>query len=162
VRAAHDTPPAAQWFAAVDALLGLASDDTLRFDDTRRGSSRRISIVDDRLVAVRLAGEPGALTSGAWLKDWLVGGKSVAEIRRLLLSPATHAPSGFMLSGRVICQCWNVSEEEICTALADISGAPAERMASLQSQLKCGTNCGSCVPELRQLLASCLVKTGTG
>ena len=162
VRAAHDAPPAAQWFAAVDALLGLASDETLRFDDTRRGSSRRISIVNDRLVAVRLAGEACALTSGAWLKDWLVGGKSVAEIRRLLLSPATHAPSGFMLSGRVICQCWNVSEEEICTALADISGAPAERMASLQLQLKCGTNCGSCVPELRQLLASCLVKTGTG
>ena len=77
----------------------------------------------------------------------------MADIRRLLLSPATNAPSGFVLSGKVICQCFNVSEETITAALGDISGEPGVRYAVLQSQLKCGTNCGSCTPELRQLVA---------
>jgi anaerobic selenocysteine-containing dehydrogenase len=33
------------------------------------------------------------------------------------VSPATHAPSGFVLSGRVVCQCRNVSEAEIVATL---------------------------------------------
>ena len=27
-----------------------------------------------------------------------------------------------------------------------------QRLAGLQSQLRCGTQCGSCVPELRQII----------
>ena len=159
LRAANDAPPAPEWFAAFDMLMGLESDETLSYDDARRNSSRRIRVVDDRLLAVRLAGEEDAIASGEWLKDWLVGGKPIAEIRRLLLSPATHAPSGFILSSRVICQCWNVSEDEIAAALTEIAGDPALRMARLQTRLKCGTNCGSCAPELRQLLAKCPAKS---
>ena len=34
-----------------------------------------------------------------------------------------------------------------------IAGEPRERYAALQQQLKCGSNCGSCMPELRQLVA---------
>jgi assimilatory nitrate reductase catalytic subunit len=153
LRAANAVAPGAAWFAAVDQWLGLDAEDTLRYDDPRRQSSRRIRIGDDRLLAVRLAGDENAITSGAWLKDWLVGGQSVAEIRRLLLSPATHAPSGFILSSRVVCQCWNVSEDDIVTSLDEIVGEPGERLAKLQDRLKCGTSCGSCAPELRQLIA---------
>ena len=29
--------------------------------------------------------------------------------------------------------------------------AMMERLASLQGQLRCGTNCGSCVPELKRM-----------
>ena len=153
VRAAHHGAPANTWLAALDGLLGLESEMALRYEDTRRASSRRMLIEADTLLAVRLCGEPGAIESGEWLREWLVAGKSVADIRRLLLSPATNAPSGFVLSGKVICQCFNVSEETIIAALGDISGEPGARYAALQSQLKCGTNCGSCMPELRQLVA---------
>ena len=153
VRAAHHGAPSGEWLAAIDALLGLGGEFTLRYDDARRGSSRRMLIVDDRLNAVRLSGEAGAITSGEWLREWLLADRSVAEIRRLLLSPATHAPTGFVLAGRVVCQCFNVTEDTIIAALGEIGGEPDERRQQLQQHLKCGSNCGSCVPELRQLLA---------
>ena len=121
--------------------------------DTQRASSHRMLIEADILRAVRLCGEPGAIESGEWLREWLVAEKPVAEIRRLLLSPATHAPSGFVLSGRVVCQCFNFTKETITAALGDIGGDPKARCAALSAQFQCGTNCGSCMPELRQLVA---------
>jgi assimilatory nitrate reductase catalytic subunit len=47
-----------------------------------------------------------------------------------------------------VCACFKVSETEIRTAVA--AGAT---LAALQKDLKCGTNCGSCVPELRRFVA---------
>ena len=35
--------------------------------------------------------------------------------------------------------------------LASAAGSPPERLAALQAGLKCGTQCGSCLPELRRL-----------
>ena len=153
VRVAHHGAPAAEWLAKLDQLMRLDSDMTLRYDDIRRASSRRMLIDGNTLRAVRLCGESGAIESGDWLRDWLIAEKPVAEIRRLLLSPATHAPSGFVLAGRVVCQCFNVTDDTITAALSDIAGNAAERAKQLQLQLKCGTNCGSCTPELRQLVA---------
>ncbi len=153
VRAAHHGAPSGEWLAALDGLLGLSGELTLRYDDARRGSSRRMLINDDRLTAVRLSGNAGAITSGEWLRDWLLADKPVFDIRRLLLSPATSAPTGFVLAGRVVCQCFNVTEDTIVTTLVSIAGEPGERCRQLQQQLKCGSNCGSCVPELRRLVA---------
>jgi assimilatory nitrate reductase catalytic subunit len=158
-RAADSTAPPAEWFATLDALLGLDSEDVLRYDDRRLGHSRRIRIAGDRLLSVRLTGGAAALISGEWLRDWLVSSRPVAEVRRLLLSPATHAPAGFVLAGRVVCQCWNVSEPEILAALPACHGDALARLAGLQAQLKCGTNCGSCLPELRALIEKGAEKT---
>jgi len=54
--------------------------------------------------------------------------------------------------GRQVCTCFNVTEPSIVEALGTCPGNPDERLASLQGQLKCGTNCGSCIPELRKLI----------
>ena len=153
VRAGHHGAPPAAWLESLDRLLGLNNDMALRYEDVRRASSRRMLIDGEMLRAVRLCGEPGAIESGEWLREWLLAEKPVADIRRLLLSPATHAPSGFVLAGRVVCQCFNVTEDTITAALIDISGEPKARYAALQAQLNCGSNCGSCMPELRQLIA---------
>jgi assimilatory nitrate reductase catalytic subunit len=48
---------------------------------------------------------------------------------------------------RSVCACFKVVESELRSAIA--AGAT---LAKLQKDLKCGTNCGSCVPELRRLL----------
>ena len=152
LRAAHSHAPGPEWIDTLDRLLGLDIDDALRYEDARLNHSRRMRIAGDRLLAVRLTGTPGAITAGEWLRDWLVSGRSVGEVRRLLLSPAHRAPSGFVLAGRVVCQCWNVSEQEIVSALPAWEGDAGERLGQLQSTLKCGTNCGSCVPELRALV----------
>ena len=56
--------------------------------------------------------------------------------------------------GRTVCSCMGVSETAICAAIA----AGCDTPAALGKQLGCGTQCGSCVPELRALIASSLTK----
>ena len=57
--------------------------------------------------------------------------------------------------GKLICTCFKVSEDSIIAAIEDGASSAEE----LGRQLKCGTNCGSCVPELNQLInqTHCLV-----
>lgn len=55
--------------------------------------------------------------------------------------------------GRIVCSCFSVGERAINEAIASGCRTPGE----LGKALKCGTNCGSCIPELKALLA--LVKT---
>jgi len=45
----------------------------------------------------------------------------------------------------------DVSLAQIETALAQVSGGSEQRLAGLQQRLRCGTNCGSCLPELQRL-----------
>jgi NAD(P)H-nitrite reductase large subunit len=52
-------------------------------------------------------------------------------------------------SERAVCACFKVPESQVRFAVA--AGAT---LAKLQQELKCGTNCGSCVPELRRLVAT--------
>jgi assimilatory nitrate reductase catalytic subunit len=151
LRAGHNGAPGGDWLERLDAILELDREDILRYEDPRRGQSRRMRLAGDRLLAVRLSGGAGAIASGEWLREWLVGAQSVAEVRRLLLSPATHAPSGFVLAGRVVCQCFNVTETDVMAALGECAGDVASRVAQVGARLRCGTNCGSCRPELRTL-----------
>ncbi len=151
VRAAHGGAPEPAWIEALDAILDLAGDDTIRYDDARRAASRRLRVQDDRLVAVRLSGAQDALASGEWLRGWLQEGRPVADIRRHLLLPSRQAPAGFVPAGRIVCQCHGVAESVILASLASGAGTPAERLARAQSRTQCGTNCGSCLPELRRM-----------
>ena len=52
-------------------------------------------------------------------------------------------------AGKLICSCFKVSEKDIQAAI----DSGANSAAALGQQLKCGTNCGSCIPELNALLA---------
>jgi bacterioferritin-associated ferredoxin len=47
--------------------------------------------------------------------------------------------------GRTICNCFDVAEDEIDAFLTR-----SNSLAELQASLKCGTNCGSCLPEVRR------------
>ncbi|WP_437890329.1 nitrate reductase [Phytobacter sp. V91] len=50
--------------------------------------------------------------------------------------------------GRTICSCFSVGENTIRAAIAGGCSTPA----ALGKTLRCGTNCGSCLPELKALL----------
>ncbi|MGB9098654.1 molybdopterin-dependent oxidoreductase [Erwinia sp.] len=52
-------------------------------------------------------------------------------------------------SGKTICSCFGVGENTIAAAIT--SGCCTTEALGLK--LKCGTNCGSCIPELNQLIA---------
>ncbi|WP_458734319.1 nitrate reductase [Zobellella taiwanensis] len=67
----------------------------------------------------------------------------------LLLGQLSQALAG---NSRLVCSCWSLSEEQIRRAIAQNEITELPR---LQQLLKCGTRCGSCVPELKQLIAVC-------
>jgi assimilatory nitrate reductase catalytic subunit len=56
-----------------------------------------------------------------------------------------------------VCSCFDISEPQIHEALDAITGTPDRRLAQLQQQLRCGTNCGSCKPALQVLVEQSLV-----
>jgi NAD(P)H-nitrite reductase large subunit len=72
-----------------------------------------------------------------------------SQDRRVLLSgQAAGEQAG---EGALICSCFQVSEMRIRAAIA----AGCRDSAALGAQLRCGTNCGSCVPELNRLISEC-------
>ncbi|MDP3672368.1 MAG: molybdopterin-dependent oxidoreductase [Telluria sp.] len=151
-RSADDYPAEAALVREIERLFGIDGPNVLRYDDKKRGNSRNILIEDGKLGAVALTGD---ITAEHWLKQMLESESSVAGMGRLLLSPSSTAPQGFKARGRIVCSCFNVAQAEIGAQLADMGeAAPQARLAALQEKLKCGTNCGSCVPELKQMVAA--------
>jgi assimilatory nitrate reductase catalytic subunit len=159
-RAADDYPAAPELVKEIETQFGIAGAGVLRYDDTKRGNARHILVHDGKLAAVALAGDTSA---EHWLKEYLEGEQPVASLGRLLLMPSTKAPQGFKSRGRIVCNCFNVAETEIADLLAKQDminrGTPDAMLASLQTGLKCGTNCGSCVPELKQMILARMPST---
>jgi len=90
------------------------------------------------LRAFRLTGD---LASAEHFKQAMLARSEVSE--EGLLSPAPASAVG-----RAVCACYGVREAEIRAAVA--AGAD---LARLQRELRCGTGCGSCLPELRRFAA---------
>jgi assimilatory nitrate reductase catalytic subunit len=148
-RAADDYPAAPELLQKIEALFGIHGATVLRYDDTRRGNARHMLLKDGALQAVALAGD---ISAESWLKAYLLGHEPVAKLGRMLLMPSSSAPQGFQPRGKTVCSCLNVADTEINTAIDTLDGAPAEVLAALQTRLKCGTNCGSCVPEIKKMI----------
>jgi assimilatory nitrate reductase catalytic subunit len=159
-RAADDYPAAAELVREIESSFGIAGAEVLRYDDLKRGNARHILVRDGMLAAVSLAGD---VSAERWLKEYLETRQPVAPLGRLLLMPSTQAPQGFKSRGRIVCNCHNVAESEIHDMLDRQDwineGTPEMALVSLQGKLKCGTNCGSCVPELKKMV---LVRSPAG
>ncbi len=154
LRAAAGAAPATDVLDAIHALLELDSGDVLRYDDPARGNARRVCIDGERVVAVCLSGEGG---SESWLREFHAQGLPAAALGSLLLAPGTKAPAGAVSRGRIICSCHGIGETAIVSALQGAAGDATARLGSAQQQLLCGTQCGSCLPELRKLAAAAMV-----
>ncbi|MCH2241547.1 MAG: (2Fe-2S)-binding protein, partial [Aquabacterium sp.] len=142
--------------ARIERLLGLDAASTLRFDDPAAGQHRAVRL--DRsgqageratVQALMLAGDTA---SEAWLRTLIVEELPAQSYGRLLLAPGSEAPVALAPRGPQVCTCFNVSQPEIEAVLVRCSGSADQRLAQLQGELKCGTNCGSCIPTLKKLV----------
>ncbi len=132
---------------ALDRELSLDNPTrVLSYQDSRKDVAKRALVEGDSLAAVRLAGETKA---AEWLADMMVQGHSAAAVRPWLLAPLTQPPAGQAARGKVICNCFDVAEDDILAAFR-----AGESLDALQTRTHCGTNCGSCVPELKRLAQS--------
>lgn len=150
--AAHDVPDDT-CIARIEALLGLNTSDTLRYADRRLGQHRSARVVrhgeSSRLEAFVLAGDTRA---EVWLKPLLQDELPAAAYGRLLLMPGAKPPVAMAARGRQVCTCFNVSQADIEHTLRSCEGTDPQRLSALQAGLRCGTNCGSCLPELQRLV----------
>ena len=96
----------------------------------------------------------GDTSAEAWIKTVLEGELPAQTYGRLLLSPGAKAPVAVEARGKLVCTCLNVTDAAIDAHLATARGSDAQRLAGLQAALTCGTQCGSCVPELKRLVRS--------
>jgi assimilatory nitrate reductase catalytic subunit len=146
LRAAHPHAPEPALIEHMDDLLDMADDSqTISYQDAKRGISKRIVVENGEVVGLRLLGETLAAN---WLKEVMVQGKLTDELRRWALAPLNAPPTGGKNRGRIVCNCLDVSEQEIRAVLAE-----GGDLSVLQEKLKCGTECGSCVPELKRIVA---------
>ena len=152
-RAAAHEAPSAEWIQKIEALLNLTSADTLRYADRRLQQHRAVRLrptaTGRQLDAFLLAGDTSA---EVWLKALLQDELPADAYGRLLLMPGAKAPVAVKAKSRQVCTCFNVSEDAIQADLATRDGNDDQRLSGLQAQLKCGTNCGSCIPELRKII----------
>ena len=152
--AAHIVPPD-DLLIKIEQILGLTTHDVLHYADKKRGQRRtaKLTRIGDHaeLTGFLLAGDTSA---EAWIKTVLEGELPAQTYGRLLLSPGAKAPVAVEARGKLVCTCLNVTDAAIEGYLDTAQGNEAERLASLQGALKCGTNCGSCVPELKRMVRS--------
>ncbi|MEZ5643713.1 MAG: molybdopterin-dependent oxidoreductase [Burkholderiaceae bacterium] len=150
--AAHEAPDSER-IDRIEAILGLAGRDTLRYADKRRQQRRSVRLQRDgnnvTLEAFVLSGDTSA---EAWIKTLLQDELPAGAYGRLLLMPGASAPVAVVARSRQVCTCLNVSEDAIRSTLATCTGSQEQRLAKTQDKLRCGTQCGSCLPELRRLV----------
>ena len=155
-RAAAPEAAEAALLVQIEHLMGLGGTDVLRYADRRRGQRRaaRLRRTDTdgvRLDAFLLAGDTRA---EAWIKAVLQDELPAQDFGRQLLRPGPVAPVAVADRGAVVCSCFGVGSRAIEQQLTSCSGSDDSRLAVLQAALHCGTNCGSCLPELKRLVRS--------
>ncbi|HVV50171.1 MAG TPA: FAD-dependent oxidoreductase [Polyangia bacterium] len=122
----------------------LESDEVLQIVETRRGSYRKLIVRDGKLVGALFVGNTEAAASLVQLFDR--GDPLPADPLEALCPNAGLAAAP---AERLVCTCHRVGAARLCEAIA----GGACTVEALGEVTKAGTGCGSCKPELAQLIA---------
>jgi assimilatory nitrate reductase catalytic subunit len=128
-------------------LRSVAGPDLAEYKDFGGGVFRAASFAQGRIETCLFVGP--ARDAGDWnvVKSLFALDTLSDEQRRMLLSG--KSTDGLASAGPIVCACFGVGRTSICDAIAAGAGTSAE----IGAQLKAGTNCGSCIPELKRLIA---------
>jgi len=128
-------------------LKAAAASDLAEYSDFGGGVYRAAAFSNDRIETCLFVGP--ARDAGDWnvVKGLFATEALNDEQRRALLSG--KSTDGLASAGPIVCACFGVGRTAICEAIA----AGARSAAEIGVQLKAGTNCGSCIPELKRLIA---------
>ncbi|WP_291858700.1 nitrate reductase [Bradyrhizobium sp.] len=128
-------------------LRTVAGDDLAEYKDFGGGVYRAAAFAVDRIEACLFIGP--AQDAGDWnvIKQLFAAGALSDDQRRMLLSG--RSMDGMASAGPIVCACFGVGRTTICDAIAAGAGTAED----IGAQLKAGTNCGSCIPEMKRLIA---------
>ena len=135
----------------IEELLGLSGTSSLRYVDAKRCHVRSMRVRDALLEAFVIAGDTSA---EKWLNALLQTQASTASYGRRLLMTGVKPPVALVDKGATVCTCVGVRDIAIATHLNNCTGDEETRLTSLKSTLGCGTQCGSCIPQLKRMIAS--------
>ena len=129
--------------------------DWSEYKNTLNGDKRFVYTVNNLPIAVYYFSKKPISLDRSWLASLLpisleaIPPKSLPEDhhKRLALS------AGYMANaedkGQIVCSCFNVGDKQI----QPLIDRGVVNVGELGNRLKCGTNCGSCIPELKQMIA---------
>src|SRR6202165_5701683 len=128
-------------------LRSVTSGDLAEYKDFGGGVYRAASFAGDRIATCLFVGP--ARDAGDWevVKSLFAADTLSEDQRRILLSG--KSTDGLESRGPIVCACFGVGRTTILAAIA----AGASTADEIGAQLKAGTNCGSCIPELKRLIA---------
>ncbi len=146
--AGESLPPA--W---ADYAKQLLDDDHVdaewrELQDSAQANYRGARLVNGRLEAVLIVQPSVRLPPRDWLTD-LFAKPQLDQAERARVLRGTP-PKGQVDAGRTVCSCFSVGINTLTTAIRDKHLRTPEAIGDL---LHAGTNCGSCLPELRRLIA---------
>jgi assimilatory nitrate reductase catalytic subunit len=126
-------------------LHAVAGDDLAEYRDLGGGVYRAASFCGDRIEACLFVGP--AHDAGDWdvVKSLFAADRLDDDQRAMLLSGRSGEASS---AGPIVCACFGVGRATICDAIS----RGAHSAADIGARLKAGTNCGSCIPELKRLI----------
>ena len=121
--------------------------DWLEYRDDSSGIFRAAHLIDDQLDACAFVSPRPDLPPRTWLST-LFSRPSLSDGERaslLAAQPITGTPE----AGAVICSCFGVGRNSICSAIRQFGLTTPQQIGK---RLRAGTNCGSCLPELKALI----------
>ena len=128
-------------------LRATAGEDLAEYRDFGGGVYRAASFGRERIETCLFVGP--AHDAGDWdvVKQTFAADSLSEEARAMLLSG--RSSEGAAGAGPIVCACFGVGRGTICDTIA----AGAKTAAEIGTKLKAGTNCGSCIPEMKRLIA---------
>jgi len=123
-----------------------SGDDLAAYDDDASTIYRAAAFAHDRIELCLFSGAFEDQVEWNAVKALFERSVVTAEERRMLLSG--RSGDGLASAGPIVCACFGVGRNTIDAA---ISGGVCS-VAAIGTSLKAGTNCGSCIPELKRLL----------
>ncbi len=131
--------------------------DWIEYYDPAHRLYRGAWIVDDRLQAcIYVDGRPG-LPDRAWLAS-LFGKRKLDDAARTSL--LAGRPAAGSDQGPLVCSCFGVGRNPIAKCAKELGAAATP--ADIGKRLKCGTNCGSCIPDIQRAYLCADGRSGYG
>jgi len=137
------------WSPWARRLLGAVSPDAdwLQYVDRSTGVYRAAHLNNDRLEACVFLSPRPDLPPRTWVSS-LFAKRTLSDTDRaglLIGQPADAQPDG----GPIICSCFGVGRNTIGAAIRQYNLRSAQQVGQ---RLRAGTNCGSCLPEIKAIL----------
>lgn len=132
----------------IDVEAMLPEGDRLEAVDMKHGM-RRIAVRGDdgKLATALYLTRTGQLPKRDWIASQLVAETEAEATALLAARPKIAGPD----KGPIVCVCFDVGSNEICSAIAEQGLTSVDGVGST---INAGTNCGSCRPAISQLLAT--------